>query len=85
MMDAKLKPWLLEVNHLPSFNSDTETDEKVKFDLIRDIYSILKMSIENRKKVYREMRSEQAKQMQQGAYKRINVKDHSERVRFDPT
>jgi len=26
MLDRKLKPWLLEVNHLPSFNHDTPTD-----------------------------------------------------------
>jgi len=27
ILDYSLKPWLLEVNHLPSFNSDTQTDE----------------------------------------------------------
>lgn len=41
MLDAKLKPWLLEVNHLPSFNSDTSVDEGVKFDLIKNIFQIL--------------------------------------------
>jgi len=38
MLDAKLKPWLLEVNHLPSFNSDTVVDEQVKFDLIKNTF-----------------------------------------------
>ena len=38
MLDYKLKPWLLEVNHLPSFNSDTEADESVKHELIRDTF-----------------------------------------------
>lgn len=40
MLDDTLKPWLLEVNHLPSFNYDTETDEQVKYDLIKDIFQI---------------------------------------------
>ena len=39
MMDSKLKPWLLEVNHLPSFNSDTPTDEQVKYDLVANIFA----------------------------------------------
>jgi len=26
MIDAKLRPWLLEVNHSPSFNTDSELD-----------------------------------------------------------
>lgn len=58
MLDYKLKPWLLEVNHLPSFNSDTQTDEQVKYDLIKDIYSILQLSVDHRKAVYKEMKAE---------------------------
>jgi hypothetical protein len=27
MLDAKLKPWMIEVNHTPSFNADTGVDE----------------------------------------------------------
>ena len=52
MMDSKLKPWLLEVNHLPSFNSDTPTDEQVKYDLVANIFAIQQLSVETRKKVY---------------------------------
>lgn len=59
MLDRKLKPWLLEVNHLPSFNHDTATDCQVKTDLIRDMYRILQMSVDHRKKAHREMKQEQ--------------------------
>lgn len=61
ILDYKLRPWLLEVNHLPSFNSDTPTDEQVKYELIRDMFSILQMSIEHRKKVHKELKAEQLK------------------------
>ncbi|CDW74877.1 low quality protein: tubulin polyglutamylase ttll6 [Stylonychia lemnae] len=85
ILDRKLKPWLLEVNHLPSFNSDTQTDEQVKYELIRDVFNILNLSIEHRKKIYKEMKADQMRQAQQnGCYKRLNVREHVERVRFDP-
>jgi tubulin polyglutamylase TTLL6/13 len=85
MLDRKLRPWLLEVNHLPSFNHDTATDCQVKTDLITDLFSIMKLSVENRKKVHREMRAEQkAAMMAGGFFKRLTVKEHIERVRFDP-
>ena len=36
MIDENFKPWLLEVNHSPSFSSDTPFDKELKFNLIRD-------------------------------------------------
>lgn len=56
MLDANLKPWLLEVNHLPSFNSDTASDEKIKNDLIKSTLELIDFSIEHRKRVYFEMK-----------------------------
>ena len=42
MLEAKtLKPYLLEVNHLPSFNTDTPIDKVVKNDLIKDTLTLL--------------------------------------------
>merc|ERR1719162_668281 len=34
MLDAKLKPYLIEVNHLPSFTCDSPLDEDIKQRLI---------------------------------------------------
>jgi hypothetical protein len=45
MLDAKLKPWMIEVNHTPSFNSDTGVDEQIK----SDTFDIIQMSVEMRK------------------------------------
>jgi tubulin polyglutamylase TTLL6/13 len=41
MIDHKFKPWLLEVNHSPSFSTDTPFDHDLKFNLIRDAIVIL--------------------------------------------
>ncbi len=46
MLDAKLKPWMIEVNHTPSFNADTGVDEKVKMELLKDTFDIIQMSVE---------------------------------------
>merc|ERR1719316_385461 len=35
MLDAKLKPWLIEVNHLPSFRCDAGLDADIKGALLR--------------------------------------------------
>jgi tubulin polyglutamylase TTLL6/13 len=36
IIDNNLKPWLLEVNHTPSFTTDTPFDYDIKFNLIKD-------------------------------------------------
>jgi hypothetical protein len=54
ILDHKLKPWLLEVNHTPSFTADTPFDYKIKFDLISNTIRLLNMSAE-RKKEYKEL------------------------------
>lgn len=41
MLDQKCKPYILEVNHSPSFSTDSPLDEKVKGDLIRDTIQML--------------------------------------------
>ena len=50
MLDTKLKPWLIEVNHLSSFATDSPLDKKIKFDLIWDTFNLLNMSIKRKKK-----------------------------------
>jgi D-alanine-D-alanine ligase-like ATP-grasp enzyme len=41
MMDSKLRPWLIEVNHLPSFGTDSPLDldikERLMFQALRSI------------------------------------------------
>lgn len=48
MLDYKLKPWLIEVNHTPSFSTDTPFDRKIKKGVIRDTLNLMNISIKNR-------------------------------------
>lgn len=49
MLDSKLKPWILEVNHLPSFRADTKLDADVKHGLIKNTLQIMQLSHEYRR------------------------------------
>ena len=43
-LDDKLKPWILEVNHSPSFSTDSPLDFKVKKNLVADTIALLNLS-----------------------------------------
>lgn len=51
MLDADLKPWLIEVNHSPSFLADSPLDLKIKKSLLRDTLHMLNLT-KKRKKDY---------------------------------
>ncbi|KAF1793623.1 putative tubulin polyglutamylase TTLL2 [Phytophthora cactorum] len=44
LIDEQLKPWLLEVNHLPSFGCDSPLDWSVKEPLISQTFDLLNIS-----------------------------------------
>jgi tubulin polyglutamylase TTLL6/13 len=50
ILDHKLKPWLLEVNHSPSFATDSPLDKKIKKDLMYDTFNLLNLSTKRKKK-----------------------------------
>lgn len=41
MLDHKLKPWLLEVNHTPSFTTDSPFDLEIKKGVIMDTIKLM--------------------------------------------
>jgi len=48
MLDSDMKPWLLEVNHAPSFNTDTKFDKILKRELLIDTFRLLNVSVEQK-------------------------------------
>ena len=44
MFDEDLEPYLIEVNHAPSFATQSSLDERIKSDLIRDTFKLLNLS-----------------------------------------
>ena len=49
ILDSNLKPYILEVNHSPSFTTDTPFDRKTKVDLIRDSLTIIHLTTKKKK------------------------------------
>lgn len=51
ILDRHMKPYLLEVNHAPSFNTDTPLDFLVKKQLLFDTLNILGMTVEEKRRI----------------------------------
>lgn len=49
MIDADMRPWLIEVNHTPSFQTDSELDLIIKKNLIMDTLILLKLKSKDKK------------------------------------
>lgn len=84
MLDANLKPWMLEVNHTPSFNAETGVDETIKSELLRDTLDIIQLSVEHRKEKETQIQNKKKQQEITGTYKRMSAKEHCDKVKFDP-
>ncbi|KAM9532612.1 tubulin polyglutamylase TTLL13 isoform 2-T2 [Guaruba guarouba] len=54
LLDRKLKPWLLEVNHSPSFSTDSHLDREVKDALLCDTINLINVNACNKRKVLEE-------------------------------
>jgi tubulin polyglutamylase TTLL6/13 len=50
IINNKGRPYLLEVNHAPSFNDDTDLDKKVKRNLLVDTFKLLNVSLKEKQK-----------------------------------
>lgn len=48
ILDEDAKPFLLEVNHAPSFNTDTVFDQSNKKELIKSVFNLIDANLENR-------------------------------------
>lgn len=54
LLDHKLKPWLLEVNHSPSFTTDSQLDREVKDALLCDALTLVNLRGCDKRKVMEE-------------------------------
>ena len=53
LLDSKLKPWVLEVNHSPSFTCDSPLDFQIKESLILNTFKLLNIQSSDQKRFNR--------------------------------
>lgn len=75
MLDHKCKPWILEVNHTPSFTTDTPLDQKVKSEVIYDSLKLMNISINNRIRYKNAMRAEFQKRVLTGKKAKLSIEE----------
>jgi len=51
ILDHKLKPWLLEINVLPSLSASSKMDRRIKTSLMTDIFSTIGIIPYSKKKL----------------------------------
>lgn len=55
-IDDQLKPYVLEVNHTPSFATDSALDALIKKNVIKDALVLLNLSVKNKRDEINERR-----------------------------
>ena len=63
IIDKNCKPYLLEVNHAPSFATDSPLDYDVKYNLIADTFSLLGLSVAKKKAKVKQLYEEKKNRM----------------------
>lgn len=51
LIESNGKPYLLEVNHTPSFTTDTPLDANIKKNLIRDTIKLMNINLKTKTEV----------------------------------
>ena len=53
-IDDKVKPWLIEVNSLASFATDSPLDKKIKYDVVYETLAMLNLNQKRKRKAKKE-------------------------------
>lgn len=74
IVDQKLQPWLLEVNHAPSFATESELDQVVKTEVLQDTFTLLNLTPEARRRKKRQAR-ERVEQRSNNSGRKLSIEE----------
>ena len=66
MIDHKIRPYLIEVNQMPSFCTDSPLDYKIKKGVINDVLAILNLSTKRRNRTINAKKMEMQRRLLKG-------------------
>ncbi len=75
MLDHKLKPWLIEVNHTPSFTTDTPLDRNIKKGVIKDSLKLMNITLKNKMKIKNAFKIEMQKRVLTGKKTKVSPEE----------
>ena len=75
LINNKLKPVLLEINHTPSFSVDTPFDREIKTNVIHDTLKLMNVSQKMKKKIIAQKKKEMEKRVLTGKRVRLTAEE----------
>ncbi|OMJ76805.1 hypothetical protein SteCoe_23741 [Stentor coeruleus] len=75
IIDKKLNPYVLEVNHTPSFSTDSPLDRTIKKTVISQALELVNVSTRNRKKYFKKQKEDIQKRSMTGKMERLTIEE----------
>ncbi|XP_069373287.1 tubulin polyglutamylase ttll6 [Paralichthys olivaceus] len=75
LLDHRLRPWVLEVNHSPSFTTDSQLDREVKDALLYDTLVLINLGACDRRKITKEERRRVKDRLQQNRSREARLEE----------
>lgn len=81
ILDSKLKPYVLEVNHTPSFTTDSPLDWKVKKKVIKDTLVLMNITSRERKSFLKKQKEQILKRAVTGRLEKESKEEREVRIK----
>ena len=81
IIDKKLNPYVLEVNHTPSFTTDSPLDRTIKKRVISEALTLVDVSLKNKKKYLKKLKEEIFKRTMTGKLERLTKEEKDELIK----
>ena len=81
LLDHKARPYLIEVNHAPSFATDSILDARIKHQLISDTMRLLNLSLKKKHKALKKSYMEMQKRVLTGKLQKLSAEEWEEQFK----
>lgn len=78
ILDKKANPYILEVNHTPSFSTDSPLDRIIKKTVISQALELINVNLRNRKKYFKKQKEDILKRSMTGKLERLTKEEKLE-------